>query len=129
MFSCVFSPHGVLHRLVFYAADRELPEMHQVGLKLTKLAASMAKLTKLAASLASWAKLGAFLAALSGNTTSSVARTLEARTKLERSNGKSARKRFAWRQERHVALVLKDVILIKGGGDARPRFNGHEGTS
>ena len=119
MSSCVFSPHGVLHRFVFYAADRELPEMHQVGLKLTKLTASMAILTK----------LGAFLAALSSSTTSSVARTLEARTKLERPNGKSARKRFAWRQERHVALVLKDVILIKGGGDACPRFNGHEGTS
>lgn len=48
--------------------------MHQVGLKLTKLAASMAILTKLAASMASWAKLGAFLAALSGNTTSSTFR-------------------------------------------------------
>ena len=53
-----FSPHGVRHRFVFYAADRELseelprelprelpkelPEMRQVGLKLTKLAASLA---------------------------------------------------------------------------------------
>ena len=61
-----FSPHGVLHGFVFYAADRglpkeppkeltvefpeellkepleELPEMRQVGLELTKFAASSA---------------------------------------------------------------------------------------
>ena len=57
-----FSPHRVLYRFVFYAADRglpkeltvefpeellkeplkELPEMRQVGLELTKFAASSA---------------------------------------------------------------------------------------
>ena len=51
-----FSPHGVRHRFVFYAADRELPkelpEMRKVGLKLTKLAANVAKIAILAASLA-----------------------------------------------------------------------------
>lgn len=71
-----FSPHRVLYRFVFYAADRglpkeppkeltvefpeellkepleELPEMRQVGLESTKLAANVAKITILAASLA-----------------------------------------------------------------------------
>ena len=73
-----FSPHGVRHRFVFYAADRELseelprelprelpkelPEMRQVGLKLTKLAANVAKLTILAASLVNVAILAASMA-------------------------------------------------------------------
>ena len=69
-----FSPHGVRHRFVFYAADRELseelprelpkelPEMRQVGLKLTKLAANVAKITILAASLVNIAILAASLA-------------------------------------------------------------------
>lgn len=73
-----FSPHGVRHRFVFYAADRELseelpkelprglpkelPEMHQVGLELTKLAANVAKITILAASLVNIAILAASLA-------------------------------------------------------------------
>lgn len=79
-----FSPHGVRHRFVFYAADRELseelpkelprelpkelPEMRQVGLKLTKLAANVAKITILAASLVNIAILAASLAALSSST-------------------------------------------------------------
>ena len=66
-----FSPHSVLHGFVFYVADRELPkeltvefpeellkepleelpEMYQVGLELTKLAANVAKITILAVSL------------------------------------------------------------------------------
>ena len=80
-----FSPHGVRHRFVFYAADRELseelprklprelpkelPEMRQVGLKLTKLAANVAKITILAASLVNIAILAASLAALFSSTT------------------------------------------------------------
>ena len=67
-----FSPHGVRHRFVFYAADRgppeeppkepleelleelpkELPEMYQVGFILTKLAASMVNIAIFAASMA-----------------------------------------------------------------------------
>lgn len=71
-----FSPHGVLHGFVFYAADRglpkefpkepleelpkeltvelpkELPEMYQVGFILTKLAASMVNIAIFAASMA-----------------------------------------------------------------------------
>ena len=73
-----FSPHGVLYRFVFYAADRELseelprklprelpkelPEMRQVGLKLTKLAANVAKIAILAVSLVNIAILAASLA-------------------------------------------------------------------
>ncbi len=78
-----FSPHSVLHGFVFYAADRELPEeppkelteefpeellkepleelpeMCQVGLELTKLAANVAKLAILAVSLVNVAILAA----------------------------------------------------------------------
>ena len=78
-----FSPHRALHGFVFYAADRELseeppkeltvefpkellkepleelPEMRQVGLELTKLAANVAKLTILAVSLVNVAILAA----------------------------------------------------------------------
>ena len=78
-----FSPHGVRHRFVFYAADRELseelpkelteefpeellkepleelPEMYQVGLELTKLAANVAKITILVVSLVNIAILAA----------------------------------------------------------------------
>ena len=81
-----FSPHRALHGFVFYAADRELseeppkeltvefpkellkelpealPEMYQVGLELTKLAANVAKLTILAASLVNVAILAASMA-------------------------------------------------------------------
>ena len=85
-----FSPHRALHGFVFYAADRELseeppkeltvefpkellkelpealpealPEMYQVGLELTKLAASLAKITILAVSLVNVAILAASLA-------------------------------------------------------------------
>ena len=61
-----FSPHRVLYRFVFYAADRglpkELPEMRQVGLELTKLAANVAKITKLAVSLVNVAILAANMA-------------------------------------------------------------------
>ena len=61
-----FSPHIVLYRFVFYAADRglpkELPEMRQVGLELTKLAANVAKITILAVSLVNIAILAASLA-------------------------------------------------------------------
>ena len=51
-----FSPHRVLYRFVFYAADRglpkELPEMRQVGLELTKLAVSLVNVAILAANMA-----------------------------------------------------------------------------
>ena len=65
----------MLYRFVFYAVDRELPkeltvefpkellkelpEMYQVGLELTKLAANVAKITILAVSLVNVAILAA----------------------------------------------------------------------